>query len=203
MKTKEKFMHYYYKKYPYLQYKYYDDGQWIMFSIPPEILTIIFQNHFNYYPKTFFDCGAATGEIVYRAEKLGMVSTGIDIKKYPYQNENLEKLFIDGKIQIKSISDCNSIRADMAYCNGTLTYFSENELPQVLEKFKTCKMLTAIHNTTEDVIAAKKQGDELLTCNKPRLIKNRGWWMNAFIDNDFSVKYDNLAHCFCAFPKTR
>ena len=196
-------MHYYYKKYPYLQYEYYDDGAWIMFSIPPEIQATIFQNHFNYYPKTFFDCGAATGEIVYRAEKLGITATGIDIRKYPYQNENLEKLFTDGKIQIKSILDCEPIRADMAYCNGTLTYFSEKELPQVLEKFKTCKMLTAIHNTTEDVIAAKKQGDELLTCNKPRLIRKQNWWLNTFIDNGFFVKYDNLAHCFCAFPKTR
>ncbi len=197
-------MHYYYKKYPYMQYNYQDnDGFWKMFSIPPEILVSIFVYYLNHLPKTFFDCGAATGEIVYRAKKLGMIATGIDIKKYPYQNENLEKLFTDGKIKIKSILDCEPIKADIAYCNGTLTYFSESEIPQVLEKFRTCKMLTAIHNTTEDVIAARKQGDELLTCNKPRLIKNRDWWMKTFSDNGFSVEYENLANCFCMFPKTR
>jgi len=196
-------MHYYYEKYPFLQYKYEDDGQWIMFSVPPAILASAFLQHFHSYPKTFFDCGAATGEIVYRAEKLGISATGIDIKKYPYQNKKLEKLFADGKIQIKSVLDCKSIKADIAYCNGTLTYFSEKEIPVVLKKFQTCKMLTAIHNTTEDVAAAKKQGDKLLTCNKPRLIRNRDWWINTFVDNGFSAEYDKLTRCFYAFPKTR
>ena len=197
------YRHYYYKKYPYLQYDYYDDGYWTMFSVPPEILAIVFLNRFKYLPKTFFDCGAATGEIVYRAEKLGMTAIGIDVKKYPYQNENLEKLFTDGKIQIKSILDCEPINADLAFCNGTLTYFSEDKIPQVLEKFKRCKMLAAIHNTVEDVNAAKKQGDMLLTCNKPRLIKSRKWWKNTFVENGFAIEYDNLAQCFFARPWTR
>ncbi|MBR5354721.1 MAG: hypothetical protein IK122_01170 [Alphaproteobacteria bacterium] len=203
-KIKGNFVHYYYKKYPYLQYDYKDaDGFWTMFSVPPAILASAFLKHFDYYPRTFFDCGAATGEIVYRAEKLGMIATGIDIKRYPYQNENLGKLFTDGKIQIKSILDCEPIRADLAFCNGTLTYFSENELSQVLEKFQASKMLIAIHNTTEDVNAARKQGDKLLTCNKPRLIRKRDWWINTFVDNGFSAEYDKLTRCFYVLPKTR
>ena len=196
--------HYYYKKYPYLQYNYKDDdGLWTMFSVPPYMLSRAFFFHFGFSPKTFFDCGAATGEIVYDAEKTGMKATGIDIKKYPYQNEHLEKLFIDGKIQIKSILDCNQIWADLAFCNGTLTYFHEDEIPNVLEKFQTCKMLAAIHNTVEDVNAARKMGNKLLTCNKPRLIKHCNWWLRTFADNGFDATYSKHTHCFYAFPKTR
>ena len=154
-------------------------------------------------PKTFFDCGAATGEIVYRAQSMGMDARGIDIKQYPHQHKHLDKLFTDGKIQIKSIMDCEPIKADLAYCNGTLTYFSEKELPSVLEKFSNTKMLIAIHNTTEDIEAAKKQGDILTTCNELRLIKPKNWWLNTFKNNGFDTNYDNALQCFCATPNVR
>lgn len=187
-----------------MQYDYKDDdGLWTMFSVPPELLFGAFWRHFGIVPVSFFDCGAATGEIVWRAENLGMKATGIDIKKYPYQNELLEDFFKTNKIQIKSILDYEPVNADIAYCNGTLTYFSEKELPQVLEKFKTCKMLAAIHNTSEDVNAAKKQGCNLLTCNKPRLIKPRNWWLKTFVNNGFDSEYDKLTRCFYAYSKTR
>ena len=127
----------------------------------------------------------------------------IFVKKYPQQKPYLEKLFTSGKIQIKSILDCEPIKSDLLYCNGTLTYFTEYELPKVLNKFKECKMLVAIHNTTEDIIAAKKQGDELITCNKTRLIKPRDWWIEKFKANGFNPEYDNRTQCFYSIPKTR
>ena len=196
--------HYYYQKYPYLQYNYRDtDGYYTMFSIPPDLLAAKFAQTFGYAPKSFFDCGAATGVIVRRAQRLGMDAHGIDIKKYPYQFSYLEELFETGKIQIKSILDCEPIKSDLAFCNGTLTYFTENELPNVLEKFKYVKMLCAIHNTTEDVMAARKNGDELTTCNKPRLIMPQQWWMDTFDKNGFKTTYDQYLQCFCAVPQSR
>lgn len=194
--------HYYYTKYPYLNYNYRDtDGLYRMFSIPPEMLATEFEKIFHQPPKSFFDCGAATGVIVWRAQRLGMDARGIDIKKYPHQFNCYDELFRNGKIQIKSILDCEPIHADIVYCNGTLTYFTESELPRVLDKFKIAKSLFAIHNTTEDVVAARQNGDELTTCSKPRLIKPREWWMETFNQNGFAPKYINSLQCFCAIPQ--
>ena len=194
-------MHYYYQKYPYLIYNYFDtDGAWTMFSIPPKMLKSEFVKTFGHEPKTFFDCGAATGVIVLLAQRLGMDAHGIDIKKYPYQFSYLEELFTNGKIQIKSILDCEPIVSDIVFCNGTLTYFSEQELPNVLDKFRNSKMICAIHNTTEDVAAAATNGDELITCNKTRLIKPQKWWIDTFTRNGFNVKYADYIRCFCAVP---
>lgn len=197
--------HYYYQKYPYFDYTYRDtDGLYTMFSIPPKMLAAEFQKTFGVAPKSFFDCGAATGVIVYEAQKLGMDARGIDIKKYPYQHGflgELERLFDRGKIQIKSILDCEPVHTDLAYCNGTLTYFTERELPLVLSKFRECKMLCAIHNTTEDVEVARKNGDELLTCNKTRLIRSQQWWMENFNKNGFITKYNDALGCFVMTPR--
>lgn len=226
-------MHYYYQKYPYLHYSYRDtDGSYVMFSIPPELLAMAFTFKFGYAPKTFFDCGAATGEIVLRALQAGMDARGIDKKQYPKQpvkgdfncgvasqdmvlsmkniraeiNKNpprrdeLADLFDSGRIQIKSILDCDPIVADLVYCNGTLTYFTESQLPHVLEKFHKCKMLCAIHNTTEDVNSARKMGYELTTCNKPRLIKPRDWWIETINKNGFNTGYNPYLQCFHAIP---
>lgn len=195
-------MHYYYQKYPYLNYNYRDtDGLWRMFSIPAKLLADEFKNTFGVAPKSFFDCGAATGVIVRQAQMLGMDARGIDIKKYPYQFSYLEDLFENGKIQIKSILDCEPVYVDLVYCNGTLTYFDKTQLPLVLEKFHNCKMLCVIHNTTEDIIAARKNGDELTTCNKTRLIKPRRWWMRTFNKNGFETMYNENLRLFCAVPK--
>ena len=194
-------MHYYYQKYPYLHYNYFDtDGAWTMFSIPPKMLATEFANTFGRPPKSFFDCGAATGVIVWLAQRSGMDARGIDIKKYPQQFCCYDELFRNGKIQIKSILDSEPIIADIVFCNGTLTYFIEDELAQVLDKFRQSKMLCAIHNTTEDVDAARQNGDELTTCNKPRLIRPRQWWIDTFTKNGFNTKYADYIRCFCAVP---
>lgn len=197
-------MHYYFKKYPFLNYDYTDfDGLYTMFSVPPEMLVDAFTKRFKTVPEKFFDCGAATGEIVLRATNLGMLATGIDIKQYPYQNPQLDKLFKSGKIQIKSILDCEPIKADLIFCNGTLTYFTEHELQNVLSKFTNCTMVASIHNTVEDVIAARKQGNELLTYKQPRLIRPRDWWIKTFADNNFITEYDTKIQCFLSMPRTR
>ncbi len=174
-----------------------------MFSVPPSILAEVFTKKFGYMPKTFFDCGAATGEIVCRAKQMGMDASGIDIREYPYQNEQLARLFAKKKIEIKSILDVPTVRADLTYCNGTLTYFTESDLPHVLQKFADTKMLIAIHNTTEDIVVARANGWNLVTANKPRLIKPRDWWLNTFDKNGFDSEYDRKLQCFCAIPRTR
>ena len=111
-----------------------------------------YKKYFDQEPKTFFDCGAATGVIVQMAFEYGMNAHGIDVRKYPEQYQprvclpnnktyiipgyKLRELFDNNHIEIKSILDCAPIKADIAYCNGVLTYFDEKTLPYVLSKFK-------------------------------------------------------------------
>lgn len=194
--------HYYYQKYPYLNYPFLDEegDAWMMFSIPAYRLARMYESRIGRAPKSFFDCGAATGEILRQAEDMGIQASGIDIKQYQIPVRNAY-LFKSGQIQIRSILDCAPVKADLAYCNGTLTYMNTHTLPLALEKFKNVGMLITIHNTTEDVIAARKQGDELLYCCEPRLIKPRDWWMETFDKNGFMVDFDNEHQCFCAIPK--
>lgn len=196
--------HYYYQKYPYLDYRFMDEyGEvWIMFSVPVHRLSSMYTARIGHRPKSFFDCGAATGEIVRLAQEFGMQAYGIDIKQYQIPVRNAY-LFKSGQIQIESILDCAPIKADLAYCNGTLTYMNEQMLPLVLEKFKNVGMLIAIHNTTEDILAARKQGDELEYCCEPRLIKPQDWWLKTFSKNGFMVDFDTENKCFCAIPKQK
>lgn len=77
---------------------------------------------------------------------MGLQAQGIDVKKYAPQNPQQEKY-----IQITSILDYNKkIEADIVFCNGTLTYLNESDLDSALQKFRSAKMVIAIHNTTED-----------------------------------------------------
>lgn len=213
--------HYYDLKYPYLCYHYTDDdGSFIMFSVPPVLLAKTFEIYFHKKPKNFFDCGAAVGVIIQLAMDCGMDAYGIDIKKYPpqqqsrfyiknqkllisYPNFRLQDFYNSGRIQIKSILDCEPINTDIVYCNGVLTYFDEQTLPNVLSKFKNIGMLFAIHNTTEDIIAAKRMGETLGTCNKPRIIKPNKWWINTFNKNGFNTIYDHTLKTFIAIPRQR
>ena len=241
---------YYNIKYPYLNYSYKDtDGGYIMFSVPPSMLAEKYKEYFNNEPKTFFDCGAATGMIVRLALDYGMDARGIDVCTYPEQhmsilrteqqldyklnsigfdvcknpdpNRHLQnitsskrkncivpgyvfrELFETHRIEIKSILDCDPIKADIAYCNGVLTYFDEKTLPNVLSKFKKVGMLCAIHNTTEDILAAQQMGETLLTCNKPRNIKPNDWWIKTFNANGFQVELDEKLRTFFAIPRQR
>ena len=208
---------YYNIKYPHLNYSYTDtDGNYIMFSVPPSMLAKEYEKKFHIKPKTFFDCGAAIGMIVHLAVDYGMDARGIDVKKYPPQQQSflrmkikdklyavpvfmLQELFDNGRIEIKSILDCEPIRADIAYCNGTLTYFDEKTLPIVLSKFQNVGMLCAIHNTTEDVMDAAKMGEKLGTCNEPRTIRSKDWWIENFYKNNFDAQYNAELRTFLAF----
>ena len=212
---------YYDIKYPYLNYSYTDtDGNYIMFSLPPLMLIEEYKARFKREPKTFFDCGAAIGMIVRLAIDCGLDAHGIDIKKYPPQQQSfsrmkhkdklyavptfiLQELFTNGRIEIKSILDYDTIDADIAYCNGTLTYFDEKILPHVLSKFKNVGMLCAIHNTTEDVQNAKTIGETLSTCNKTRIIKTNDWWIKTFNKNGFNAQLNYELRTFIAIPYQR
>ena len=213
---------YYDIKYPYMEYNFtgIDGRDYIMFSVPPIMLANEYQKIFNTKPKTFFDCGAATGAVVDLAIHYGLDAYGIDIVKYPDQHQSwfymrerqhkwgwstasLKKLFDNGRIKIKSILDCEPITADIAYCNGTLTYFDEQTLPIVLSKFQKVGMLCAIHNTTEDINAAKQMGETLGTCNEPRTIRTNDWWIETFFKNNFDAHYNAQLRTFLAIPRQK
>lgn len=212
--------HYYYKKYQYLRYDYMDTGGLhIMFSIPPSMLSKQYKNILHRKPKTFFDCGAALGVIVQMAIKDGMDARGIDIRKYPEQRypigvkepgisflietTELQNLSDSGRLEIKSILDCEPIFADIAYCNGTLTYFDTETLPTVLSKFQNVGMLCAIHNTTEDINAAAQMNQTLLSPDKPRNIQSNKWWIETFSKNGFNATFNKVLGAFIAIPKQK
>ena len=195
-------MHYYYKKYPYLNYKLRDWTGFsaVMFSIPVARLVKMYEARMGHGPQSFFDCGAATGELVRQADELGLDVGGIEIKKYPIIPKCNKKYFSSGQIKIGSILNSPSVVADLAYCNGTLTYMNEQTLPLVLEKFNTVDMLIAIHNTSEDVLAAARRGDRLVHFGEDRLIRPHQWWMNMFKEMGFIVDYDKEHGCYCVMP---
>lgn len=218
-------MHYYDKKYPYLQYAYTDG---VMCSVPPKMLASVYKQHYGKKPKTFFDCGAAIGVVIKLAMDAGMDARGIDIRDYfanfafrhplfsgrPFDIEqgdtrkevaksDLLKLRQDGRIQIKSILDCKPIKADLVYCNGILTYFDQATLPSVLAKFQNVNMVCAIHNTIEDYIAAEKMGQELGTCQALKTVQSNDWWIETFNQNGFDTKFNHWLRCFVAIPQQK
>lgn len=197
------FTHYYDIKYPYLNYPFHDaDGScWIMYSIPAVALVQLYRKYVGGRPDSLFDCGCATGEIIRQADEMGICATGIDIKQYG-MDERCKRFFELGRIQMRSILDYDIVRADLAYCNGTLTYMTRETLPLALEKFKRVGLLVAIHNTTEDIRAADKMGWKLLH-GEPRLIRSKRWWMDTLRKNGFDVKYDTEYQCFCAIPNSK
>ena len=216
-------MYYYDIKYPYLQYSYTDGT---MCSVPPKMLASVYKQHYGKKPKTFFDCGAATGVIIKLAMDAGMDARGIDIRDYfvhfafcnplfsgrpvlieqgdirkEVAKSELLKLRQDGRIQIKSVLDCKPIKADLVYCNGILTYFDENTLNTVLSKFQNVNMICAIHNTIEDYAAAAKMGQFLGTCQELKTVKPNDWWIETFNKNGFDAKFNHWLRCFVATPQ--
>ena len=216
-------MHYYDKKYPYLQYEYTDG---VMCSVPPKMLASVYKQHYGKKPKTFFDCGAATGVIVKLAMDAGMNARGVDVLNYnedPWYSDpwfgggSFVQMKYCGKrrgivkkdlmalanerVKIKSILDCKPIKADLVYCNGMLTYFDEDTLNTVLTKFKNAKMVCAIHNTIEDYTAAAKMGCELGTCQELKTVKPNDWWIDKFNQNGFDAKFNHWLRCFVATPQ--
>ncbi len=175
----------------------------LMCTIPLHSQVKMYAARMGCEPRSYFDCGAAIGYMVAMADMMGLDAHGIDVRRYnpihPLANIT-EPYFKNGRIKIQSILDAAPIRADLAYCNGTLTYMNQATLPLALEKFKNVGMLIAIHNTTEDIAAAQRLGDPIVH-REPRLIKSTAWWMDAFNKNGFNADYDSKYQCFCVQPK--
>jgi len=230
--------HYYDIKYPYMKYKFEQGGLYgitTAYSVPVWALSEMYEARMGEKPKSFFDCGAATGKLMQQAEELCMKAYGIDIKYYPDlygPDEPLDNIrVIDGvprfmpscvypipvpaelanppqkkNIEIVSILDYEKpIDVDLAHCTGMLVYFDEHTIDVVLAKLHCAKMLTAIHDTTEDIKAAKKMGHDPKKLHQVqnRMIKSRAWWEKRFAKAGFDVDYDGKYGCFCAIPKGR
>ena len=210
--------HYYDFKYPHLQYYCADyDNNHICCSIPPQMLAEKYMQKFGTTPKTFFDCGAGAGMIIQMATKYGMDARGIDIHKYPsqpaiikmklngtmvtYPTPNVNEFIKSGRIQIKSITACKPINADIVFCNGSLACLHEKEIPNTLLKFKNAKMVCMIDNTTEDIEWAKSMGDDLLADNATRTIRPNTWWIKQFENTGFVTEFDNHLHSIIAVNK--
>lgn len=201
---------YYFKKYSFNYPFFENDGSFaLMCTIPVGALVRMYKARIGRAPESFFDCGAAIGYLVAMADKMGLRARGIDVRRYTGGQERLYninplyrhcgEMFRRGYIKIESILDAAPVTADLAYCNGTLTYMNEVTLPLVLDKFRNTKMLVAIHNTSEDVAAAKAMGDPIVH-HGPRLIRSKDWWMSKFRANGFAVDWDDDNGCFCVRP---
>ena len=194
---------YYLQKYPFHYPFYENDGTpYLMFTIPLSSLVEMYRTRLGRVPKSFFDCGAAIGYMVCAADKMGMQARGIDVRRYTYpqpRGELFQPYFTSGQIKIQSILDAAPVQADLAYCNGTLTYMNETTLPVALDKFRKVGMLIAIHNTDEDIAAAAGMGRPIVH-SEPRLIRSNAWWMDTFRKNGFNVDFDSCHGCFCARP---
>lgn len=194
---------YYLQKYPLIYPFCEDDGsRWSMCTLPIHSQIKMYIEHIGREPTSYFDCGAATGYLVAMAEIAGMQARGIDVRRYTAPQPTADftdRLFESGQIKIESILDAAPVRADLAYCNGTLTYMNKTTLPLALSKFKNVGMLIAIHNTDEDIKAAAEMGAPIQHSG-PRLIRSNQWWLDTFQKNGFNTDFDTKYGCFCAIP---
>lgn len=187
--------HYYDKKYTYK----YPLKSWIFYTLPIKTLADIYENETGKKATSFFDCGCAGGELLYQAEKMNMCVQGIDVERYDSFWKKSHP-----NIEICSILNYQKpINYDIVYCNGTLTYLNEDNLHIALNKFKSAKMVIAIHNTTEDDEKAGGPDYRSPHPTKPRLIKSQKWWVNRFKQAGFNAKYDPRTDCFIATPHIR
>ncbi len=186
---------YYEIKCPYT-YKAWDRknrGWWIIYTQPLKKITNLYQEELGEKPMSFFDCGCANGQLLVQAEEMGMRVNGIDIKEYKPVHPN---------VTIGSILDYQQpINHDLVYCNEVLTCVKEKEIPAVLDKFKSSKMVIAIHLTTED--DEKAGGTRYREHSGPRVIKSQKWWVDCFNKNGFNAKFHEQSGFFIARPRER
>ena len=186
---------YYEIKCPYT-YQAYDKQNkcwWIIYTQPLKKITNLYQTEFGKKPLSFFDCGCASGQLLVQAEEMGMTVNGIDIKEYKSLHPN---------VTVGSILDYNKpINHDLVYCNEVLTCVKEEEIPAVLDKFKSTKMLVAVHLTTED--DEKAGGTSYREASGPRVIKSQKWWLDCFNKNGFNAKFHEKSGFFIAKPRQR
>lgn len=176
---------------------------WRMFTVPMPYLVDMYKEHYKNAPKTMIDCGAAYGYMIRWAEKMGIKASGIDMRKYPFPTNEYRRYFNNGKIRICNLLDVEPFSQDLAYANGMFTYLAERDLNAAISKFKNVKMLIAIHNTTEDIAAAKEYGTPIDIDCQSRLIRSNNWWIDRFQENGFDAVFNKKYSCFCITPKTR
>lgn len=176
---------------------------WLMFTVPMPHLIDMYQERYKTAPKTMIDCGAAYGYMIRWAERMGIKASGIDVRKYPFPEYEYRRYFNNGKIRICSLLDVEPFAQDLAYANGMLTYLGEKDLDAAIGKFKNVKMLVAIHNTTEDIAAAKEYGTPIDIDLQNSLIRSNNWWIDRFRKNGFDAVFNKKYSCFCVTPKTR
>ncbi len=169
-------------------------NMWDIYTHPVKKIANLYQEEFGEKPMSFFDCGCASGKLLVQAEKMGMRVNGIDVRDYNTIHPN---------VTIGSILDYKEpINHDLIYCNEVLTCVKEEEIPAVLDKFKSAKMVVAIHLTTED--DEKAGGTEYRAkTTDPRVIKSQKWWLNCFNKNGFDAKFHEQSGFFVAKPRQR
>lgn len=167
---------------------------WEIYSHKFKKIAHIYKQEIGEKPHTFFDCGCASGQLMVQAEKMGITAYGIDIKEYKPIHPNIK---IGSILHLEEPINC-----DLIYCNEVLSCLYENEIPIVLEKFKSSKLLIATHLTTED---DEKAGGTTYRSNTKgyRLIKSQQWWHNRFHSSGYDSKIDPRTGCFIAIPRQR
>ncbi len=192
---------YYFIKYPFKNYylRGTDGMMWTMFSVPVRLQIEMYVKRIGVPPRSFFDIGCATGEIMSEAYDLGLKVGGVDIAKYPSVPEKNQHLFDGGNVQIKSILDCGDIEYDIVFSNGSLLYLEKDELDTVLRKLKKSKMLIAIHNTKEDIAESIKMDSKIIMRNS-KIIESKQWWLDKLSASGFYADFDKKYGCFCAVP---
>lgn len=187
--------HYYEIKLPYTYTARDKNGDlWQIYSQPIKKIIGVYKEELGEKPLSFFDCGCASGKLMAQAEKMGITVNGIDVKEYCFSHP---------KVQIDSILEYNQpIKHDLIYCNEVLTCVKEDEIPIVLDKFKSSKMVVAVHLTTEDDEKAGGTEYRARTVG-PRVIKSQKWWLDCFNRNGFKAKFCEKTGFFVARPHER
>lgn len=200
MKTMKK--DYYDLKYPvWYPYSKPNGERGIMYTIPVKELVKIYSKHTNHMPKTFFDCGAANGQLLLEAEKMGIAASGVEKEKYILASQAQRNLVKQGKLQIKPIEKCPPVKADLAYCNGVLTYMDTTQLALTMSKFANTDMVIVSLDTIDDALDAKEK-DAILPVEKEQKLKPIIWWVAYFQAAGFDAGYNFEHQCFVLTPMT-
>ena len=192
--------------YKFLDYAdiYHNSGDiipWQMVTMPMPTLVDIYKQEYHVAPKSFIDCGAGFGYMLWWASIMGIDAYGVEIRKYPFVDFIYKKY--SRRIKIANLLDSEPFNQDLAYANCVFSYMQEQDIDVAMGKFQNVKMLIAIHNTTEDIAAAKRFGTPLDMDAQNRLLRPNEWWINRFRQNGFDARFIDKYSCFCAVPKTR
>ncbi len=184
--------------------KTYDMGDSVMYTIDIKNIFKMYQTRLKSDPTSLFDVGCGAGDFMMDAARAGLKVSGVDIKRYKKEEQRNIELFKSGKIQIKSILDCDDIEADIVYANESMSMLTEAEIDIVLEKIKKSKMLIMVHNTTEDINGAIEYGHSFAVISYMRFniktFESNAWWLKKLKSAGFKADFDKKNKCFCAIP---